>query len=128
MVSLSSSIVLAESQNRPLSSTDSIHHPSLDYFSELFGSKLVTHLDTDFVGFFMSLLENEIHHLSDLVGSGHGSSCCLVGWIQERETIEKYGKVLSLSMAKENHCYRNGLRRFRVSASLADPAAGNLRD
>lgn len=31
-----------------------------------------THLDANFVRLLVSLLQNEVHHLSDLIGSGHG--------------------------------------------------------
>ena len=35
-------------------------------------NKVATHLYTNFISLFMGLLENEIHHLANLISSSHG--------------------------------------------------------
>lgn len=50
----------------------------------------MTHLDTDFVGLFMSLLEDEVNHLSDLIGSGHGCRVFVDDYKKTKIKRERY--------------------------------------
>eukprot|EP00980_Cylindrotheca_fusiformis_P019751 scaffold6925_cov116-Cylindrotheca_fusiformis.AAC.1 len=38
----------------------------------------LSYLDSDFIGLFMCLLENEIHHLTNLIGSRHDDDICIL--------------------------------------------------
>ena len=42
--------------------------------------KINTYLDTNFIGLFVSLLKDEVHHLSYLIGC---HDCCLFCWLNE---------------------------------------------
>jgi hypothetical protein len=50
---------------------------------KLFADRSFTHLDANFVGLFVGLLENKVHHLSNLIGSRHGCS-----WLVECSNIK----------------------------------------
>jgi hypothetical protein len=78
-----------------------------------------TYLHTDFVGLFVGLLENEIHHLANLIGSRHGS-IYIFFYLTQSATHAMMALILLLPRCRDARERPIGKRQSAAGQSFGD--------